>query len=114
MTVQEIAQKLTELCHAGNFTEAYNTLFADHAKSIEPDGTTAEGMVAIHKKSDNFGKDVQLVKCEIGDVLIAGNYFTMIQTYHSIIRATGEKKKMKEIAVYKVVDGKIVEERFFY
>lgn len=114
MTTKEIADKLVELCIAAKFEEAYNSLFADHAVSIEPDGTKAEGMEAIHKKSDNFGTAVQFVACEIGEVQIVGNYFSMVQTYHSIIRETGEKKRMEEIAVYKVADGKIVEERFFY
>jgi len=45
---------------------------------------------------------------------IAGNYFILKETFHSIINQTGEKKQMDEIAVYKVKNGKIVEERFFY
>lgn len=114
MTTLQIAQQLIELCRAAKFNEAYQTLFAENAKSIEPDGTTAEGLAAIFKKSEDFGTAVQFVKCEVGETLVAGNYFTMVQTYHSIIKATGEKKTMQEICVYKVADGKIVEERFFY
>ena len=114
MTTQQIAQQLTDLCRAGKFNEAYATLFAENAKSIEPDGTTADGLAAIHKKSEGFGEAVQFVKCEVGESLVSGNHFTMIQTYHSLIKATGEKKTMQEICVYKVANGKIVEERFFY
>jgi len=99
MTTQEIVQKLTAYCNAAKFDEAYNTLFAQHAKSIEPDGTIAEGLAAIHQKSENFGAAVQFVSCELGAVQVAGNYFSMVQTYHSIIHATGEQKRM---------------ERFFY
>lgn len=114
MTTQEIAKELTEYCQAAKFNEAYNTLFAQHAKSIEPDGTVADGLTAILKKSESFGTTVQFVACEVGLAQIAGNYFSMAQTFHSIIRETGAKKQMQEIAVYKVADGKIVEERFFY
>lgn len=114
MTIQEIAQQLTNLCQAGKFNEAYQTLFADNAKSIEPDGTSVEGLAAIFKKSENFGKAVQFVKCEVGESHFASDYFSMVQTYHTIPRTTGEKKVMQEICVYKVANGKIIEERFFY
>jgi len=82
--------------------------------SIEPDGTIAEGLTAIHKKSEEFGATVEFVACEVGPTQIAGNYFSMTQTFHSIIRQSGARKQMAEIAVYKVEDGKIIEERFFY
>lgn len=114
MTTQEIAKQLTEFCRAAKFNEAYNTLFSQDAKSIEPDGTIADGLAAILKKSEQFGSTVQFVACEVGPAQIAGNYFSMAQTFHSIIRQSGERKQMQEIAVYKVENGKIVEERFFY
>ena len=114
MTTQEIAEQLIEYCKAAKFDEAYNTLFAQHAQSIEPDGTIADGLAAILKKSETFGTTVQFVACEVGPAQIVGNYFSMTQTFHSVIRQTGEKKQMQEIAVYKVEQGKIVEERFFY
>ena len=114
MMTQEIAEQLTIYCRAGKFNEAYNTLFAQHAKSIEPDGTIAEGLTAILEKSDSFVETVQFVACEVGEAQIAGNYFSMAQTFHSIIRQTGEKKQMQEIAIYKIENGQIVEERFFY
>ena len=71
-------------------------------------------MAALHKKSEEFGATVQFVACEVGPAQIVGNYFSMAQTFHSIIRQSGVRKQMQEIAVYKVEDGKIVEERFFY
>jgi len=57
---------------------------------------------------------VEFVKCEVGESHFASDYFSMVQTYHSIIRATGEQKLMQEIGVYKVANDKIIEERFFY
>ena len=114
MTIQEIAQQLIQFCEAGQFNEAYKTLFAENATSIEPDGTTAAGLTAILQKSEAFKDDVEFVACEMGTPQFAGNHFSIVETYHSIIRQTGEKKQMSEIAVYKVADGKIVEERFFY
>ncbi len=114
MTTKEIAEQLTNYCRAGEFTEAYSTLFADNAKSIESDGSITEGLTAILKKSEGFGEEVQFIKCEIGMPLVVGAFFTMEQTFYSLVRKTGKQKKMQELAVYKVVDGKIVEERFFY
>lgn len=114
MTTQEVATKLIQLCKQGQFDEAYKTLFAPDAKSIEPDGTIADGLSAILKKSDAFKAEVEFLTCEMGIPQFAGAYFSIAETFHSRIKQTGEKKQMSEIAVYKVADGKIVEERFFY
>jgi len=114
MTIQEIATQLIQLCEKGQFDQAYQTLFADTAKSIEVDGTIADGLAAILKKSEAFKTDVIFAACEMGTPQFAGDYFSLAETFHSIIRQTGEKKQMSEIAVYKVANGKIVEERFFY
>ena len=114
MTIQEIASQLIKLCEAGQFEEAYIRLFAKDAISVEPDGTTARGLTAILKKSDAFKDDVIFAACEMDEPQFAGNYFTIVETFHSVIRQTGEQKQMKEIAVYKVTDGEIIEERFYY
>ena len=114
MTIQEIAAQLIQLCEQGDFDEAYKSLFAANAKSIEPDGSIADGLTAILQKSDAFKAEVTFVSCEMGIPQIAGNYFTLKETFHSVIHQTGAKKQMDEIAVYKVAHGKIVEERFFY
>ena len=114
MTIQEIATQLIQLCEAGKFDETYQQLFATDAKSIEPDGSTAAGLTAILQKGEAFKTDVEFVACKMGTPQFAGNYFTLKEAFYSIIRKTGEKKLMEEIAVYKVDNGKIVEERFFY
>ncbi len=114
MTIQEIATKLILLCEQGQFDKAYKTLFATAAKSIEPDGTIAEGLAAILQKSDAFKAEVEFVACEMGIPQFAGNYFSIAETFYSRIKQTGEQKQMSEIAIYRVANGKIVEERFFY
>ena len=112
--IEKTAQQLISLCEAGKFDEAYQQLFATDAKSIEPDGSTAAGLTAILQKGEAFKTDVEFVACQMGTPQFAGNYFTLKEAFYSIIRKTGEKKLMEEIAVYKVDNGKIVEERFFY
>lgn len=114
MTIQEIANQLIQLCESGQFDEAYNSLFAKDAISVEPDGTTAKGLTAILKKSEAFKDDVIFAACEMGEPQFVGSYFAIVETFHSVIRQTGEQKQMKEIGVYKVEDEQIVEERFFY
>ena len=112
--IEKTAQQLIQLCEAGKFDEAYQQLFAKDAKSIEPDGSTSDGLTAILQKSEAFKTDVEFVDCKMGTPQFAGNYFTLKEAFYSVIRKTGEKKLMEEIAVYKVENGKIVEERFFY
>ncbi len=56
MTTQDIANRLVEICHNGDFEKAQSELFADEAVSIEPYATPAfekeiKGLKAIKQKS---------------------------------------------------------------
>ncbi len=46
--------------------------------------------------------------------LVAGSHFTVTFKLDITFKPQNKRFKMEEIAVYKVVDGKIVYEEFFY
>lgn len=118
MTIQEIAQRLVELCREGKYDVAQQELYADDATSTEPAGApglqSVSGKTAIIEKGHQFQAMVESVQSSVvEDAIIAGNYFSVAATLHATLKGMGPVT-MAEICVYRVVDGKIVSEQFFY
>jgi len=118
MTTKEVADLLVKMCRDGKVEEAKQELFTEDTVSIEP----AEGMLpketkglkAIEKKAELFISMVEnFYGHSITDPVIAGAYFSI--GWNTDIQMKGqERKSMNEICLYKVKDGKIVSEQFFY
>lgn len=118
MTTAEVANQLVEICRSGEWEKAYASLYADHAVSIEPAGgpwpERCEGMDAIKAKGDQWGSMVEdFHGVEIEGPLVAGDYFTCTMKMDITMKGMGRSQN-EEICLYKVEDGKIVSEQFFY
>ena len=118
MTTKKIAIQLVEMCRAGKVEEAKEELFAEDVISIEPaEGLLAKetkGMDAIRKKAELFISHVEnFYGTTISEPVVAGNYFS-ISWDTDIKMKGGERKTDSELCVYKVKDGKIISEQFFY
>jgi len=117
MTTQEVADKLVGYCRQGQFTEAINTLYSNDIISIEPDGSPmkeVKGLEAVLQKTAHFNSMVEeMHSAEVSDPLVADKFFSctmnMDVTFKGAPRST-----MSEICLYKVEDGKIVREEFFF
>jgi hypothetical protein len=118
MTTKEIADRLISLCRNGKIEEAKEELFALDIISTEPyEGILpkeTKGMDAIRKKAELFISMVENFYGDtISDPLVAGDYFSL--SWISDLQMKGEARKTNnEICVYKIKDGKIVSEQFFY
>lgn len=118
MTTKEIAIRLVEMCRDGKVEEAKEELFAEDTISIEPaEGLLAKetkGMDAIIKKAELFISHVEnFYGVVISEPVIAGNYFSI--SWDTDIQMRGQERKTdSELCVYKVKDGKIISEQFFY
>ena len=118
MTAAEIANKLVTMCRDGQVEEAKEALFADDIVSIEPtEGLLAKetkGMQAIREKAKFFEAHVEHFYSNIiSDPVVAGDYFSL--AWHSDLQMKGQPRSTNsELCVYKVKDGKIVSEQFFY
>jgi len=118
MTTKEVADKLVKMCRDGKVEEAKQELFAEDILSIEPlEGILpkeTKGIKAIEKKAELFISMVeQFHGSTITDPVIAGDYFSL--GWDTDIQMKDEQRKTNsEICVYKVKDGKIVSEQFFY
>ncbi len=118
MTTKEVAEKLVKMCREGKVEEVKQELFTEDTLSIEPtEGILPKetrGLKAIQEKAKLFISMVeQFYDSTISDPIVAGDYFSVAS--HTDIQMKGaERKTMGEICLYKVKDGKIISEQFFY
>lgn len=118
MSTQEIANRLVELCRKGDYETCYKELFSPAAVSIEAGNSfgaaRTEGLEAIVQKGQQFNQMVEAVHdSSVGDPVVASNHFACTMMVDWTIKGQG-RQKMDEVCVYKVEDGKIVSEQFFY
>lgn len=118
MTVQEIANRLVELCRKGDYETCYTELYSPNARSIEPEGVPFErevqGMDAFKIKGEKWRETIEEFHgATIGDPIVAGNHFSLVSSLDATYKASG-RMTFEEICVYEVKDGKIVKEQFFY
>src|SRR6185312_5438899 len=109
MSVQEVANKLVELCREGKHTDAINELYDDNAVNIEPEGSPApptEGKEAILKATEQWFASVEEMHSgEVSDPIVAADHFACRMTYDVTYKEQG-RNVMDEIAVFGVRDGK--------
>ena len=118
MNTQEIANKLVELCRAGNYQEAHNTLYDNNVLSVEMDESMGprevKGIDAVHQKGASWAQMFNgpaTSWCD--DAIVSGNSFACRMGF-SGTGHDGNTIAGEEIAVYVTKDGKIIEERFYW
>jgi ketosteroid isomerase-like protein len=118
MTTNEIANRLAELCRKGDYDTAQKELYAEDAVSIEPFATAhfekeTRGLAAIIEKGHKFEEMVDVMhSVEVSEPLVADNSIAFKMTMDVTMKGK-DRMKSSELCVYKVKDGKIVEEQFF-
>ena len=115
MSTQEVARSFTALCRAGKFDEAGHKFWADKVISIEPmSGPMAhlEGRKAVEAKGKWFSENNTVHDVKVEGPFVNGNEFTL--RFEMEVTPKGKtREKMVEVAVYKVMGDKVIEERFF-
>ena len=118
MTTQAIADQLVSLLRNAQFDAIYDQLFdAEKIRHIEPQSAhfpDLTGLQALKDKDALMGANIAGVNSlEIGNPIISKDHIAL--TYKmSINLKDGNTMEMDEIIVYKVENGKIVLEQFFY
>jgi len=113
MNTAAIADKLISLCKEGKFIQAQQELYDPAIVSIDPDGSRTIGANNMHLKEQRFLDSLEKIhNISFSTPLLAGGYFTVVLRMEIEIKNHGYKK-MEEVCVYQVMDGKIVFEQFF-
>ncbi len=119
MTTQEVADKLVNLCSQGKFSEATEALYSPDIVSMEagaPPGGSREskGLAAVKAKGEWWVANHEIHGCTVKGPLVAGSHFAVTFKLDVTFKPQSKRFTMEEVALYKVVDGKIVYEEFFY
>ena len=116
MTVQETAAALVEHWRAGRFAGAGERYWADDVVSIEAmgDEREARGKAAVRAKGDWWNGKHEIHEVKVEGPYVNGDTFTVRFLMKFSERDSGASGDLDEVALYRLRDGKIVEERFFY
>ena len=119
MSTREVADALVKLCSQGKFSEAIETLYSHDVVSMEagapPGGSReAKGIEAIKAKGEWWMANHEVHSVIIEGPLVAGGHFAVTFKMDVTFKPQNKRFTMEEVAVYKVADGKVVYEEFFY
>jgi hypothetical protein len=119
MTTQDVANSVVKLCSEGKFQEAMETLYSPDIVSMEagaPPGQSreAKGIAAVAAKGQWWAENHDVHSCTVEGPLVAGSHFSLVFKLDVTFKPQAKRFVMEEVAVYKVADGKIVYEEFFY
>lgn len=119
MTTQEVANKWAEFCQNGQWDKAQAELYDDNCISLEMEGVEGapqkvQGKEALIMKGKKWGEMVEAFHgVEIEGPIVAGNHFSA--TMKMDVTMKGQPRKIdEEICVFRVENGKITSEQFFY
>ncbi len=117
MNTEEVAQRLYDHIKNGNSEKAVEELYGEDIVSIEPEGTenrVVEGIEAVKKKSEMFYNQIEEIhSTSVSEPICASDYFSFSMSMDLTFK-NGHRLLIDEICVYKVRDGKIVREEFFF
>jgi len=119
MTTQEVADKLVKLCSEGKFDEATKSLYSPDVVSMEasaPPGESREskGIAAVIAKGVWWANNHDVHSNTVKGPIVAGPHFAVAFKLDVTFKPQSRRFTLEEVAVYKVADGKIVYEEFFY
>jgi hypothetical protein len=99
--------------------EAIDTLYSPDVVSMEagaPQGGSREskGIAAVRSKGEWWTANHEVHSAMVEGPLVAGSHFAVTFKMDVTFKPQNKRFSMEEVAVYKVADGKIVYEEFFY
>ncbi|HEX4851813.1 MAG TPA: SnoaL-like domain-containing protein [Puia sp.] len=118
LTTQEVADRFNELAQQEKWFEIQDEFFSENIVSLDPLNSPyfgyAEGKSAVRQKGENFVKRVQAVHhAHTTSPLVTGNHFAVGRELDMTVEGHG-RIQIKQIMLYEVIKGKIVQEKFFY
>ncbi len=119
MTTQEVANQLVHMCSQGKFEEATNSLYSPDIVSVEPSAPPggsreSKGIAAVKAKGEWWTTNHDVHSSVVEGPLIAGPYFAVTFRLDVTFKPQSRRFTLEELAVYRVENGKIVHEEFFY
>jgi len=120
MTTQEVAEQLVRLCREGKNQEAIRQLYHTDCTTIEampdPQGQQEfKGRDTALGRNQWWEENHEVHRAEVSDPMVTEGYFAVQFDYDLTSKPmNNQRMQMSELGVYRVRDGKIVQEQFFY
>jgi len=119
MDTKELGQRLVDLCREGKNLEAVNTLYSPDIVSVEARGDETmpaemRGIDAIRGKNQWWIENNEVHGSTVEGPMVNGDRFTVLFDYDVTFKPSGERMKLREVALYTTEGDKIVREDFFY
>lgn len=117
-TTQQIATRFNELAQQECWFEIQDELFADTVESIDPPNSPwfgyATGKAAVRKKGEDFVKRIEAVhSARTTTPVTGGDHFAVGREVDITVQGFG-RIQINQVMLYRVKDGQIISEQFFY
>lgn len=118
-SIQDVAIGLVRLCSQGKFEDAMKAFYSPDIVSVEagaPPGQSREtkGLEEVTKKGEWWNANHEVHAVTVEGPLVASSHFAVVFKLDVTFKPENRRFQMEEIAVYKVANGQIVYEEFFY
>jgi hypothetical protein len=96
-------------------TELYSPEIVSMEAGAPPGGSReSKGIQAVTAKGEWWGANHEIHSIVVEGPLVAGAHFSVAFKMDVTFKPASKRFTMEEIALYKVADGKVVYEEFFY
>ena len=117
MSTEEVAKKVMELVRKQAWYEALDTLYDDNIVSVEAftmDGSSPEtrGKEGVRGKIDWWVNAMEVHSFDASGPFVGHDRFVVQYDADVTDKKSKERRKLSEVGVYTVKDGKIVREEF--
>ena len=117
MNTEQVARKVVELVRKQAWYEALDTLYDDNIVSVEAftmDGSSPEtrGKEGVRGKIDWWVNAMEVHSFKASEPFVGHDRFVVQYDADVTDKKSKERRKLSEVGVYTVKDGKIVREEF--
>jgi hypothetical protein len=112
MTTEEVAKKVVELVRKQAWCEALDTLYDDNIVSVEATTPDTQGKEGVRGKVDWWLGAFQVHSFNASGPFVARDRFVVQYDAEISDKRTKERRKLFEVGIYTVKNGKIVREEF--
>lgn len=116
MDIRELAMKYAAMVEAGQMDEAAATFWHDDVETFEAmpgEMSHTKGRAEGRAKAEWWYANHEVHGMESDGPYVHGDHF-LIRMMIDVTPKDAERMQMTEVVQYKVADGKVVEEKYFY
>ena len=112
MTTEEVAKKVVELVRKQAWHEALDTLYDKEIVSVEATAPESRGKEAVRGKIDWWVNAMEVHSFNASEPFVARDRFVVQYDADITDKNSKQRRRLSEVGVYTVKDGKIVREEF--